>query len=88
MSDSAPYWHLSMLTVSPGAQRRGVGARMMAYGVAQADEMRQPSYVNSTKAARPLYEKFGYRVVDESHHKYETVSYHMKRPIAAVDAKK
>jgi ribosomal protein S18 acetylase RimI-like enzyme len=85
MSDSVPYWHLSMLTVLPGAQRRGVGAKMMAYGAALADEARQPSYVNSTKAAKPLYERFGYRVVDESRLKYGTVSYHMKRPIGGVD---
>ena len=55
-----------MLTVDPARQRMGIGAKMMEVGLALADELRLPVYLESTPAGKGLYDRFGFRVKRET----------------------
>lgn len=75
------YWHLSHLNVASSAQRRGIGAKLLTWGVEMADEAREPAYLNSTIVGKTLYERFGFQVIDQTSFKYGGVSYHMRRNV-------
>ncbi|KAF7544238.1 hypothetical protein G7Z17_g10113 [Cylindrodendrum hubeiense] len=60
------YWFLSMIVTRREAQRRGVGAALMRFGVERADEDGLIAYLNASKSGRPLYELFGFQVVEQS----------------------
>ncbi|KAK7407990.1 hypothetical protein QQX98_009861 [Neonectria punicea] len=60
------YWLLSTIVTRRDAQRRGVGAAFMNFGVERVDEDGWMAYTNASKAGRPLYERFGFKVVGQS----------------------
>ncbi|KAJ4326864.1 hypothetical protein N0V84_002690 [Fusarium piperis] len=74
------HWFLSTIATAREAQRRGVGSALMQFGVDKADEEGWMAYLNSSPEGKGLYEKFGFRVVDESEiPELDIVQYHMKR---------
>jgi GNAT superfamily N-acetyltransferase len=76
------HWFLSTLVVRRDWQRRGVGSLLMRWGLAKADEERWVAYLNGTNDGKGLYEKFGFRTVDESYFDEMSLrSYHMKRQV-------
>ncbi|KAK7431541.1 hypothetical protein QQZ08_002032 [Neonectria magnoliae] len=60
------YWLLSTILTRRDAQRRGVGAALMNFGVERIDKDGWMAYTNASKAGRPLYERFGFKVVGQS----------------------
>lgn len=62
----APHWHLALLGVEPRAQRRGVGAALLADGLARAEADGVPAHVETSLAANvPFYERAGFRLVEQ-----------------------
>lgn len=59
-----PHWYLPFIGVDPVAQGRGLGSALMAAALARIDAQGLPAYLeNSNPRNRPLYERFGFRVV-------------------------
>jgi GNAT superfamily N-acetyltransferase len=58
-----PHAHLHICFVRPDYRRKGVGALMMSWGVAKADEMKVEAFLESTPIGKNLYERFGFVVV-------------------------
>lgn len=57
--------HLNTLAVLPEYQGMGIGRKLMAWGVEQADVLGFPSWVEASVPGRPLYEKYGFVVVKD-----------------------
>ena len=67
-ADSAPpgHWYLLLLGVEPGAQGTGLGGRLMAPMLREADEVGRAVYLETSTASNlPFYERHGFRVVGE-----------------------
>jgi GNAT superfamily N-acetyltransferase len=60
-----PCWILMHLTTRPSHRKRGAAAVLIRWGVAQAAEENAPAYLEAGAAARPIYEKFGFRQVGD-----------------------
>lgn len=60
------FWFLSMIVTRREAQRRGIGAAMMRFGVELADKEGWIAYLNASKSGRPLYELFGFKVQEHT----------------------
>ncbi|KAL6400486.1 hypothetical protein AUP68_16195 [Ilyonectria robusta] len=60
------FWFLSMIVTRREAQRRGIGAAMMRFGVELADKEGWMAYLNASKSGRPLYELFGFKVQEHT----------------------
>jgi GNAT superfamily N-acetyltransferase len=73
------HYALSMLVVRKQAQRRGVGAALVHWGIERADAEGWPAYVNASPEGRPVYERFGFRSVDVSDFDGFTTTWHMRR---------
>jgi GNAT superfamily N-acetyltransferase len=58
-------WHLANVVTHTDYQRRGVGARLVKWGLDQAEAERVPVSVESSFAGVRLYEKMGFRRIDE-----------------------
>lgn len=54
---------LSNLFVDENHQRKGIGASLLEYGLALADERKLPVYVEATAMGVPLYTKYGFKEV-------------------------
>lgn len=60
------HMYLRVLGVEPSMQRQGLGSRLMQPVLARCDAARIPAYLFSTKAQNvPLYERHGFRVLEE-----------------------
>lgn len=58
-----PYWHLSMLTVSPAAQGQRVGSSLLEHGLRRAQGL--PVVLEATTpGSRRLYERWGFELVE------------------------
>ncbi|MBA3359285.1 MAG: GNAT family N-acetyltransferase [Thermoleophilaceae bacterium] len=58
-----PYWHLFILGVEPGHQRRGLGGELIAPVLARADDVGQPCYLETSEEHNvPFYERHGFAV--------------------------
>ncbi|KAJ5544040.1 hypothetical protein N7513_003314 [Penicillium frequentans] len=57
-------WHLQFLGVSPRFQRRGVGKELLQWGIDKADQEHTPIYLEATSFGQPLYESFGFVLID------------------------
>ncbi|KAL8825892.1 MAG: hypothetical protein Q9170_007618, partial [Blastenia crenularia] len=55
---------LEICYVHPSYRRLGAGSMLVSYGIKIADELGLEAFVEATKDGVPLYEKFGFRVVD------------------------
>ncbi|KFA67917.1 hypothetical protein S40285_05944 [Stachybotrys chlorohalonatus IBT 40285] len=60
-----PHAYLKLLHTDPAHQRRGAGAMLLKWGVAEADRLGIPSYLEASPDGRPLYEKHEFREVDK-----------------------
>ncbi|KFH45718.1 Puromycin N-acetyltransferase-like protein [Hapsidospora chrysogenum ATCC 11550] len=74
-----PHWFLSLIVVRREAQRRGVGAAMMRYGLDKADEEGWLAYCNGSAEGKPLYESLGFRVMEKSEFEHGIATWHMLR---------
>jgi predicted N-acetyltransferase YhbS len=62
-----PHWYLGMLGVDPYRQRFGLGALLVRHGVARADAMGIPAYLDTdTPAKARFYEKLGFDVIEQT----------------------
>jgi GNAT superfamily N-acetyltransferase len=62
----APVWYLEVVGIRPGAQRRGIGTRLLQPGLARADADRLPCYLETPRPENiPFYERLGFRVERE-----------------------
>ncbi|PYH35144.1 GNAT family N-acetyltransferase [Aspergillus neoniger CBS 115656] len=59
------YFYLDMLGTLPQFNGRGIGSRLLRWGLDRADEKGVPTFLASTPAGRPLYEKYGFEAVEE-----------------------
>jgi ribosomal protein S18 acetylase RimI-like enzyme len=60
----APHWYLPFIGVRPEAQGSGIGAALLAHGLARADADRLPAYVEATsRRSVPFYVRHGFEVV-------------------------
>jgi GNAT superfamily N-acetyltransferase len=61
-----PHWYLPLIGVEPRHQGRGLGSRLLAWGLARADHDGLPAYLEaSTLRNRALYERHGFVVTGE-----------------------
>jgi GNAT superfamily N-acetyltransferase len=54
---------LHILATRPEHHRRGVGAMHLKHGLAQADELSLPAWLEGSPKGRPLYQRYGFEVV-------------------------
>lgn len=73
------HWFLSILVVRPTAQKKGVGTALMREGVARVDEDGWFCCVNGSAAGVPLYERFGFKTVEDTYFEPGIHAFHMKR---------
>ena len=60
-----PHWNLETLGIRHEAQGRGIGTRLMAPGLARADQAGLPCYLTTAKRENlAFYERFGFEVAD------------------------
>ena len=60
-----PYMTLKMLAVNPKYHRRGAGSLLLKHGLEKADRLRLPVYLDCGVMGKPLYERYGFRVVGD-----------------------
>ncbi|KAF2806276.1 acyl-CoA N-acyltransferase [Mytilinidion resinicola] len=58
------YWYLGLLGVSPKHQRRGIGAKLVAYGQRIAEEEKMPVTLEASVMGRGLYAKLGFKEIE------------------------
>ncbi|KAL8364965.1 hypothetical protein RB595_003990 [Gaeumannomyces hyphopodioides] len=56
---------LDIMSVDPAYQRRGVGAKLMKYGVDEADRLGVEAVVEASRMGRYLYETFGFEIRED-----------------------
>jgi GNAT superfamily N-acetyltransferase len=62
-----PHLFVWMLTVSPPAQRTGVGRALLSTALARAEELGVPTYLDTAKPANlPYYGSFGFEAIGET----------------------
>ncbi|KAJ9605588.1 hypothetical protein H2200_010245 [Cladophialophora chaetospira] len=64
MGDKA-YCLLDLLQTEPKHQGRGAGSMLIKWGLDIADELNLPAYLESSPAGHRLYQKFGFKDIDE-----------------------
>ncbi|MFD0073677.1 GNAT family N-acetyltransferase [Streptomyces sp. NPDC127166] len=61
-----PHWYLALIGADPAARGQGHGSALLRSGLAKADAAGLPVYLESSKPDNlPVYEHFGFKVVDE-----------------------
>ncbi|HEY4026735.1 MAG TPA: GNAT family N-acetyltransferase [Candidatus Dormibacteraeota bacterium] len=61
-----PHWYLSELAVDPPAQGRGAGGALLRDRLSVCDREGMPAYLeNSNPRNTPLYERHGFRILEE-----------------------
>jgi ribosomal protein S18 acetylase RimI-like enzyme len=62
-----PFWHLDSVAVEPGWQGRGIGSALIEFGIEQARNSNAAVLLETgTQRNVPLYERHGFRVVEEA----------------------
>ncbi|WBB56315.1 GNAT family N-acetyltransferase [Verrucosispora sp. WMMD573] len=59
-----PHYHLAFLAVAPAAQRRGIGAAMLAHHRDRLDRVDLPSWTDTTGECQNVYTRYGYTPKD------------------------
>ncbi|KAJ5561976.1 hypothetical protein N7535_003561 [Penicillium sp. DV-2018c] len=62
---SNPHVYCHTVAVHPDYQGKGVGARLMQWGVDVAEQLSLPIYLESTVEGVPLYRKLGFQTLSE-----------------------
>lgn len=61
-----PHWYLQTLSVSPGAQRGGVGTVLIQPGLDRADAESMPCFLETQRESNiPYYRRFGFELMRE-----------------------
>ena len=60
-----PYMSLRLLAVHPRHHRKGAGSLLLRHGLARADELKLPVYLDSSVSGKALYAKYGFDVIGE-----------------------
>ncbi|OTA04477.1 acetyltransferase, GNAT family [Trichoderma parareesei] len=58
-----PHWYLELLAVKPQYQGKGAASLMLRYGVDKADEDKVECFLDASPKGQPIYERYGFRVV-------------------------
>ncbi|KAJ5124940.1 uncharacterized protein N7515_008765 [Penicillium bovifimosum] len=58
------HYYLDMLGVHPSQKGRGLGSKLLKWGLERADAEGLEVYLSASPEGRPMYEKYGFRVVD------------------------
>jgi ribosomal protein S18 acetylase RimI-like enzyme len=59
-----PHWSLTMISVDPPHQGRGLGSALLAYGLAICDRERRLAYLDCSNPRNlPLYKRYGFEVL-------------------------
>lgn len=62
---SEPCWYLPMIGVDPSAQGSGYGGKLMEYVLQKVDAERTAAFLESSNPRNvPLYERYGFEVMD------------------------
>ncbi|KAL3456706.1 hypothetical protein BJX64DRAFT_270151 [Aspergillus heterothallicus] len=79
-----PHYYLDMLAVAPEFGRRGLGARLLKWGLDRADRERIITFISSSPTGRGLYEKHGCKALNN----YQVIPGYretsMVRPVAGL----
>lgn len=60
-----PHWHLPLIGVDPAKQGSGYGSQLLQHTLEEIDRREEIAYLeNSNPANTPLYERFGFEIVD------------------------
>ncbi|KAL4865167.1 hypothetical protein BDV12DRAFT_188416 [Aspergillus spectabilis] len=59
-----PHYYLSILAIDPAFGRRGLGAKLLKWGLDRADEERVITFISSSPQGRGLYEKHNCRALN------------------------
>ncbi|QIW96646.1 hypothetical protein AMS68_002164 [Peltaster fructicola] len=68
-----PYVILHLLATHPSHHRRGSGARQLEWGLAAADQLNLPVWLEASTVGKPLYERAGFKSID--HVEFDAVRY-------------
>jgi len=61
-----PHFYLVILGVRPNRQGAGLGSALLSHTLSRLDEAGAPAYLESSNSVNvPLYQRHGFRVVDE-----------------------
>lgn len=61
-----PHYYLHAIGAARGYQGRGIGSALLKHGVRVCDEAGFPAYLESSNIRNnPLYERFGFEIIDE-----------------------
>lgn len=73
LARDAPDWHLIQIQLDPAAQGQGIGGALLAGVIAEAKAAGVSLRLGVLRAnpARRLYERLGFRTVNEGPHEYE-----------------
>lgn len=63
MGENKPYFMLNSLATHPDHHRRGCATLLLEWGIKKADDLGVEMYLDSSRMARPLYEKWGFELV-------------------------
>lgn len=80
-----PVWYLSSVTVKQELQGRGIGRRLIFFGLENSDKEGWASYLNSAPTTIALYKKYGFCIAATSELGCDTPWYHMKRKLQKPD---
>jgi ribosomal protein S18 acetylase RimI-like enzyme len=77
IKDSARWIHT--ICIAPEHQRKGIGTEILGRVIAQAKEQKVPLYLGVLKVnpARRLYQRLGFRVIEETKHHFTMQFYGM-----------
>jgi ribosomal protein S18 acetylase RimI-like enzyme len=63
-SEVKAYWYLAGLAVSPKHQRRGIGTRLINWGLKIASQEMVPVILEASMTGRVLYSKLGFQIIE------------------------
>ncbi|KAI0017135.1 acyl-CoA N-acyltransferase [Xylariomycetidae sp. FL0641] len=62
-----PHWYLELLGVRKSHQRKGLGKRLLRWGLQRADEDQVEAFLSASPFGAPMYTKHGFETVETLH---------------------